>query len=250
MNGARAAFDRRAETGPFDIVGDVHGCDDELGELADELGYDTATLAHPGGRRLVFVGDLVNRGPKTVPVLRRVMPAVAAGHALAVAGNHDAMLARWLAGGSGEENAGLRKSIDELESESAAFRQEVRVFLDALPDYCWLDGGRLVVAHAGIAEAMLGQDSATIRNFTVEGRTGGDWAADYQGAAAIAYGHTPSELAEWFNNTICLDTGCVAGGRLTALRWPERTLVSVKAKAVYSKPSRPFLKPRALRAGE
>jgi protein phosphatase len=250
MNKARAPYDRRSETGPFDVVGDVHGCADELDELLAALGYDRARLTHDAGRRLVFVGDLVNRGPKTREVLRLVMPAVADGRVFAVAGNHDDMLARWLAGARVEETAGLRKSITQLAGETDAFRREVQDFLDALPDYCWLDGGRLVVAHAGMEEAMIGQDSAAIRDFAVQGKTGGDWAADYQGAAAVVYGHTPSEAAEWFNNTICLDTGCVAGGRLTALRWPERELVSVKAAAVYSKPSRPFLKPRALRAAE
>lgn len=116
------------------------------------------------------------------------------------------------------------------------------------PDYCWLDEGRLVVVHAGIRSEMLGKDSAAMRDFTVMGQTQGDWAAGYEGVPAVVYGHTPSEIAEWFNNTICLDTGCVAGGRLTALRWPEREVVSVPAGAVYSKPSRPFLKPREERS--
>lgn len=245
MSQTRLPFDQRTETGPFDIVGDVHGCADELAALLLSLGYDAAELRHTEGRKLVFVGDLVNRGPRTVEVLRRVMPAVETGRAFAVAGNHDDMLMRWLAGRKVEETAGLRKSIAELSGEDAAFRKQVSGFLEALPDYCWLDGGRLVVAHAGIEGGMIGRDSAAIRDFTVQGKTEGDWAANYDGAAAIVYGHTPSEVAEWFNNTICLDTGCVAGGRLTALRWPERELVSVPAKAVYSKPSRPFLKPRA-----
>ena len=241
------SFDHRNENGPFDIVGDVHGCADELESLAATLGYDPAKLAHPLGRRLVFVGDLVNRGPKTVAVLRRVMPAVAEGRALAVKGNHDDMLARRLAGRAVEETAGLRKSLDELAREDEGFRRAVQHFLEALPDYCWLDGGRLVVAHAGIKAEMIGADSPAIRNFTVLGQTSGEWAANYAGSPAVVYGHTPSQIAEWFNNTLCLDTGCVAGGRLTALRWPERELVSVPAKAVYSRPSRPFLKPRAER---
>ncbi len=56
----------------------------------------------------------------------------------------------------------------------------------------------------------------------------------------VLYGHTPVPEPEWVNNTLCLDTGCVFGGRLTALRYPERELVSVPAARVYYEPARPF----------
>jgi len=85
---------RKDETGPFDILGDVHGCYDELCELIAQLGYtlenesgDPMTgprLSHPDGRKLVFVGDLVDRGPKTVEVLKLAMRNVAEGTAICV----------------------------------------------------------------------------------------------------------------------------------------------------------------------
>jgi protein phosphatase len=89
------------------------------------------------------------------------------------------------------------------------------------------------------------------RSFALHGETTGetdefglpvryDWAADYRGSAAVVYGHTPVPDAEWVNNTICVDTGCVFGGQLTALRWPERALVSVPAARVYYQPAKPF----------
>jgi protein phosphatase len=114
-----------------------------------------------------------------------------------------------------------------------------------------LDGGRLVVAHAGMKERYQGRASGRVRSFALYGETTGetnefglpvryDWAADYRGPAAVVYGHTPVPDAEWLNNTICVDTGCVFGGRLTALRWPEHALLSVPAARVYYQPAKPF----------
>jgi protein phosphatase len=66
------------------------------------------------------------------------------------------------------------------------------------------------------------------------------WAEDYRGHAQVVYGHTPVPEPVWLNRTICIDTGCVFGGRLTALRYPERELVSVAARKVYWEPARPI----------
>ena len=67
-----------------------------------------------------------------------------------------------------------------------------------------------------------------------------NWALDYRGAAAVIYGHTPVAEPEWVNNTLCIDTGCVFGGKLTALRWPEREIVSVPARETYAELRRGF----------
>ena len=115
-----------------------------------------------------------------------------------------------------------------------------------------LDGGRLVVAHAGLIERYQGRASGRVRSFCLYGDTTGEtdeyglpvrlpWARDYRGRAMVLYGHTPMPEAEWVNNTMCLDTGCVFGGRLTALRYPEREIVAVPAAEVYYEPARPFL---------
>ena len=124
-------------------------------------------------------------------------------------------------------------------------------FIDGLISHYVLDGGRLVVAHAGLIERYHGRASGRVREFCLYGQTTGEtdeyglpvrypWAQEYRGRAVVLYGHTPVPAAEWLNNTLCLDTGCVFGGRLTALNYPERTTVSVPAARVYHPPARPF----------
>jgi protein phosphatase len=242
----------------FDLVGDVHGCDDELVALLEALGHPPDPgLPAPAGRRLVFVGDLVDRGPATPAVLRRVMALVAAGRALAVAGNHDVRLAEALRGRPVEPGHGLEESLAQLAGETEAFRAGVIAFLESLPARLVLDDGRLVVAHAGLPEAFHTGDDPATRDLAIHGAYTGDfderampvrddWAARYGGAAAVVQGHTPVAEAEWFRGTICLDTGCVCGGRLTALRWPERELVAVPARRAWSGSARGVLPPRAV----
>lgn len=252
---------KRGETGPFDIIGDVHGCHDELVQLLGQLGYvlgigkDNAALSHPQGRRAVFVGDLIDRGPKNPQVLRLVMNAVASGAALCVAGNHDVKLSRKLRGKDVKVTHGLAESLAQLEPEPAEFKRDAGDFLDGLVSHYVFDGGRLVVAHAGLKEEMQGRGSGAVRAFCMYGETTGEtdefglpvrynWAEDYRGKAMVVYGHTPVPEADWLNNTICIDTGCVFGGKLTALRYPERELISVPAARMYYEPMRPLVPAR------
>jgi polynucleotide kinase-phosphatase len=251
--------DRRDETGPFDVIGDVHGCRAELETLLQQLGYVLARdadgrpvdAAHPEGRKAVFVGDLVDRGPDSPGVLRLVMGMVAAGTAICVPGNHEQKLARKLNGRTVQLTHGLPETLVQLAAEPPAFTDQVRTFIDGLVSHYVLDEGRLVVAHAGLKEAYQGRASGRVRSFALYGETTGEtdeyglpvrypWARDYRGAAAVVYGHTPTPKPEWINNTICLDTGCVFGGSLTALRWPSRELVSVPAAREYYAPIRPL----------
>lgn len=263
------------EHGPFDIIGDVHGCFDELVELLGKLGYEVAAdvtrltfppspaengadsrplLRHPEGRKLVFVGDLVDRGPKIPQVLKLVMNAVAGDAALCVPGNHDVKLMRKLRGRDVQITHGLAESLAQLANETEEFRQHVAEFIDDMVSHYVLDDGKLVVAHAGMKEAMQGRGSGAVREFALFGETTGEtdefglpvrynWAAEYRGAAMVVYGHTPVPEPEWLNRTINIDTGCVFGGKLTALRYPEKELVSVPAKQTYAKPRKPFLPP-------
>jgi protein phosphatase len=247
--------DRRHEHGPFDVIGDVHGCGDELDALLDTLGYlpgEDGVRRHPEGRKAVFVGDLVDRGPRIVHVLHTVMAMVEAGSALAVPGNHDIKLVKALRGRDVRITHGLDRSLAELEAETPELRTRVAEFLDKLVSHYVLDGGALVVAHAGLKEELQGRGSGAVREFALYGETTGEtdefglpvrynWAAEYRGKAAVVYGHTPVPEPEWLNRTINIDTGCVFGGRLTALRWPERELVSVPAAHTYAEPARPFL---------
>jgi protein phosphatase len=253
--------DRRHEAGPFDIIGDVHGCADELIELMGRLGYRVAlegegeerraVVATPPGRRAMFVGDLVDRGPRSPDVLRIVMDMCAGGQALAVPGNHDVKLLRWLNGRNVKLTHGIDRTIAQLECEPPSFKTRVKAFVDGLVSHAWLEGGRLAVAHAGIKEEMIGRASGSVREFCLYGETSGEtdefglpvrfnWAAEYRGTTTVVYGHTPVPEAEWLNNTLCVDTGCCFGGKLTALRWPEKEIVSVPAREVYAEPIRPF----------
>ena len=249
--------DRRSDAGPFDIIGDVHGCAEELRDLLRALGYAVegegaaVSVTPPAGRRLVFVGDLVDRGPATPEVLRIVMAAAATGNAYVVQGNHDRKLARWMAGRQVKTDHGLQESIDQLSSEPPGFVAEARAFLDGLRSHYWLDGGRLAVAHAGLKEEMVGRGSPAVRDFALFGETSGetdefgmpvrlDWAAAYRGKTSIVFGHTPVLAAEWTNNTLCIDTGCVFGGKLSALRWPEKEVIDVPARRVHCEPARPL----------
>ncbi|MFE7231858.1 polynucleotide kinase-phosphatase [Streptomyces sp. NPDC057596] len=236
-------------TGPFDIIGDIHGCSAELEALLAKLGY--ADGAHPEGRTAVFVGDLVDRGPDSPGVLRRVMSMVEAGDALCVPGNHENKYGRHLKGRKVQPTHGLAETIAQMEEESEEFKARVREFIDGLVSHYVLDEGRLVVSHAGLPEKYHGRTSGRVRSHALYGDTTGEtdefglpvrypWAEDYRGRAAVVYGHTPVPEATWLNNTICLDTGAVFGGKLTALRWPERELVDVPAERVWYEPARPL----------
>ena len=249
---------RKHDHGPFDIIGDVHGCFDELHSLLTELGYTisssngTIDARHPEGRKAVFLGDLVDRGPKVPEVLKLVMSMSAAGTALAVPGNHDSKLMRKLRGRDVQITHGLAESLQQLENEPPEFKDQVADFVDSLVSHYVLDDGRLVVAHAGLKEELQGRGSGKVRDFALYGETTGEtdefglpvrynWAAEYRGRAVVVYGHTPVPEPEWLNGTICIDTGCVFGGKLTALRYPEKELVSVPALRTYYESSKPFL---------
>ncbi len=260
--------DRREERGPFDIIGDLHGCADELEELLEKLGYRLAPCEqadplwgdhyyrHPEGRKVIFLGDLVDRGPRILDCVRIVRNMVHQGTALCVPGNHDMKLLRKLKGRNVQITHGLEASlaeIDPLPSETRdSFTRALTEFLDSLISHFVLDDGRLVVAHAGMKEEMQGRGSGRVREFALYGETTGEtdqfglpvryqWAREYRGSATVVYGHTPVAQPEWLNRTINIDTGCVFGGALTALRYPERELVSVPAKATYCETTRPFL---------
>ena len=254
---------RRGEHGPFDIIGDIHGCLDELVALLHTLGYSVELqtdgsvgpeyqITPPAGRKLIFLGDLVDRGPDTPGVLRLVMSAVASGAALCVPGNHEQKLVRALQGRNVQVTHGLAESLGQLSEQPAGFTERVVTFLDGLISHYVLDDGRLVVAHAGLRPEMQGRASGRVRDFALYGETTGEtdefglpvrynWAAEYRGRATVVYGHTPVHEPSWVNGTINIDTGCVFGGRLTALRYPEKELVSVAAARTYYEPARPFL---------
>ena len=251
------------EHGPFDIIGDIHGCFDELRLLLQKLGYEITEVngdsavkqfetKHAEGRKVVFLGDLVDRGPRIPEVLRLAMSMVERGEALCVPGNHDIKLMRKLNGKDVRITHGLAESLEQLDREPPEFKEQVATFVDKLVSHYVLDDGRLVVAHAGLKEDLQGRGSGKVRDFALFGETTGEtdefglpvrynWAAEYRGKAVVVYGHTPVPEPEWLNRTICIDTGCVFGGKLTALRYPEKELISVSALQTYYEPAKPFL---------
>lgn len=250
----------KTETGPFDLIGDVHGCYEELVGLLGQLGYELKTdksklssfkVIHPEGRRVIFVGDLVDRGPDSTGVLKLVMDMVEDGVAYCVTGNHDDKFKRHLMGRKVKVAHGLEVTLAQMEEETEEFADQVKRFLQRLPDHMVLDQGALTVAHAGLREVMQGRQSGAVRSFCLYGETTGEsdefglpvrhnWAGEYQGRSMVVYGHTPVPEAIWQNQTINIDTGCVFGGALTALRFPEREIVSVPAARIYSEPKRPL----------
>ncbi|MCC6192449.1 MAG: AAA family ATPase [Anaerolineales bacterium] len=250
--------DLRADYGPFDIIGDVHGCLAELDEMLDRLGYRVAPerASHPARRRAIFAGDLADRGPDPVGVLRLVMGMAAAGQSLVVPGNHDDKLRRALSGRAVSLNHGLAETLAQITAQPAEFAEQTRAFLAGLPSHYVLAGGRLVVAHAGLPESMHNRLSRQVRDFALYGLTTGEvdqyglpvrlpWARDYQGQALVVYGHTPVAAPERLNHTLNIDTGCVFGGALSAYRFPEDELTSVRARWTYAASKRPFLPPAA-----
>jgi protein phosphatase len=271
--------DKRGEHGPFDIIGDIHGCCAELEALLHQLGYTKpgepgasatgvmaatgamqspeAVYIHSAGRKAIFVGDLVDRGPRILDTVRLVRNMVAAGSAFCVPGNHDMKLMRKLRGKDVQISHGLAQSLAEIDALPVEVREplckELVTFLDGLVSHYVFDDGKLVVAHAGMKAEMQGRGSGKVRDFALYGETTGEtdefglpvrhnWAAEYRGSAMVVYGHTPVPEPEWLNRTVNIDTGCVFGGKLTALRYPEKEFVSVPAARTYCEPARPFLK--------
>ncbi|MGO8899634.1 MAG: polynucleotide kinase-phosphatase [Isosphaeraceae bacterium] len=262
--------DKQDEHGPFDIIGDVHGCGEELEALLARLGYVEArldcdnplwggrTFVHPEGRRAVFLGDLVDRGPRILQAVRLVRNMVVHSSALCVPGNHDLKLVRKLRGKNVQITHGLAESLAEIDAMPVEVRgtfcTDLADFLDGLVSHYVLDDGKLVAAPAGMKEEMQGRGSGKVRDFALYGETTGetdefglpvrfDWASEYRGQAVVVYGHTPVPEPDWLNRTVNIDTGCVFGGKLTALRYPEKEFVSVPAARTYCEPARPFLPP-------
>lgn len=249
----------RSDTGPFDLIGDVHGCAGELEQLLERLGYHVEhdgpeghrayELTHPEGRKPILLGDLVDRGPRSPDVLRLAMHVVETGRGFCVVGNHDDKFRRWLAGHAVTLSHGIERTIEQFSRQAPDFRAAVSDFLHALPDHLILDEGRLVVAHAGLKAHMHGERSKSVRQFAMFGESTGerdrhglpiraDWARSYSGAATVVHGHVADRRVREKNNVVCIDTGCCFGGHLTAMRWPERELVQVPAQKTW------FISPR------
>lgn len=238
----------------YDIIGDVHGCMYELQLLFEKLGYKQKKngFVSPDDRIAVFVGDLVDRGRSSVTVLNLVKDMVRRGLALAVRGNHDDKLMRWAQGRNVTLSHGLKKTVWQVE-KAGMKRQEVVDFIGNIPYFQLLDDNKLVVTHGAwkdnymdmspfskkcrtwclfMPNKGLGSDGYPIRI---------DWASERvltEKSPIIVYGHQPYKEVREKNKTYGIDTGCVFGNKLTALRYPEMEFVQVDAQETYAQAGR------------
>jgi bis(5'-nucleosyl)-tetraphosphatase (symmetrical) len=234
----------------YDIISDIHGCYDEMTALIEKIGYTikNGLPVHDEGRVLVFAGDLTDRGPKSIEVIRFVAGAYEQGAVRYVPGNHCNKLYRYLKGNPVKVMHGLETTAAELKALSEEERRKVseqfmRLY-EAAPLYDILHNEELVVAHAGIKADDIGKNTRRVKDFVLYGDVTGetypdgrpvrrDWAAAYNGTAWVVYGHTPVKEPRIKNRTINIDTGCVFGNELTAFRFPELETVSVLSSMPY-----------------
>lgn len=232
----------------FDIIGDVHGCIEELQELIFKLGYEQKHGKYfpPSNRKLVFLGDITDRGPNSMAVIELVYQLVAEQKiAYYIPGNHCNKLYRYFLGNNVQQKHGLETTVAEwqcLQQQRQSNIKEKFMFLyDTAPLYLHFKEEQLIIAHAGIKESLIGTTASRVQSFVLYGDTTGktdqqgrpirrDWAKEYQGKAWVIYGHTPVLEPRIVHRTINIDTGCVFGNKLTALQFPEQTFVSVLSK--------------------
>ncbi|MFD2443211.1 bis(5'-nucleosyl)-tetraphosphatase PrpE [Bacillus sp. CGMCC 1.16607] len=234
----------------IDIIGDIHGCFQEFEALTQKLGYHWKENipVHPENRKLAFVGDLTDRGPMSLKVIEVVWDLVMTGHAHYSPGNHCNKLYRYFQGNKVQISHGLETTVAEFEvlnsGDQKVIRNKFVELYEKAPLYQVLDEGKLVIAHAGIREDYIGKSHSGVKTFVLYGDITGeknpdgspirrDWAKHYKGKSLIVYGHTPVEEVRWIGNTANIDTGAVFGGKLTALRYPEKEVVSVPSSMPY-----------------
>ncbi|MBP0724607.1 bis(5'-nucleosyl)-tetraphosphatase PrpE [Bacillus sp. RG28] len=236
----------------YHIIGDIHGCFQEFVNLTKLLGFEWKNQIpmHPNGDRLVFVGDLTDRGKNSLAVIDVVYELVIRKKiAYYAPGNHCNKLYRYFIGRNVQIKHGLETTVAELDALSSKqynhYKEKFIKLYEGSPLYHMLDQRKLIVCHAGIKEEMIGKTSNSVKTFVLYGDITGevlpngmpvrrDWAKEYTGESIIVYGHTPILEPRVINKTYNIDTGAVFGGHLTALSYPSLTFTKVKS-------SMPFL---------
>ncbi len=216
------------------IVGDVHGCREELEDLLSQADFEP-------GDELVFVGDLVAKGPDSQGVLQMARRL----GAKAVRGNHDQRCLRWW-----EAQGGKKRSPTLREDHQAVVEQL------GTPDWEWLSKTPLwlelpdydaIVVHGGLLPGVRLEDQdpsdlMNMRSIRADGTAskrvdeGEPWASSWPGPTLAVFGHDAIRGLQRHPHAFGLDTGCVYGGWLTGLWLPDRDLVSVPARGTYANP--------------
>ena len=206
------------------VIGDLHGCYDELLDLLDKVSFGSED-------RLICVGDLITKGPKNREVLDRFMsdPQFAA-----VIGNHDlALRRRW----NGEKFK-LKPSQKPTHKELKKDKERYVPFLNQLP--FTIDLGTHLVVHAGLRPGVelysqTTEDMTELRSLGEDraSRKGPPWYEAYDGEKIVLFGHWPAAEPRRGKKAIGLDTGCVYGGQLTAYIVETGEVTSVPARQVY-----------------
>lgn len=234
----------------IDIIGDIHGCFHEFEALTKKLGYDwtSGIPVHPENRQLSFVGDLTDRGPNSLSVIKVVYQLMKANKAFYSPGNHCNKLYRFFLGNKVQVTHGLETTVAEYEALTVEKQEEIKkMFIwlyESSPLYQVLDNGKLVVAHAGIRQDYIGKTGNAVKTFVLYGDITGkknpdgtperrDWAKHYNGKALIVYGHTPIKEPKRTKKTINIDTGAVFGNKLTAYRYPDDEIISIESSLPY-----------------
>lgn len=242
----------------IDLIGDIHGCYDEFIELLGKLGYlenQEGYYVHPDGRKILSLGDVMSRGPRSIDTLQFFHKHVEAGLAYMIDSNHGWKIARWLDGrqvtlAHGDEKVEAEFEIFEKQAGKDAVdllkKQVKEMLLEAKSHYIIQKNGVnvAVAVHAGIKDYYIGKQSPRISDFCRYGDTDGldengkplrkDWTLNHKSSELILWGHDPKPQPLQINHTLNIDQGVVFGGRLTAIRYPEMDLVSVKAKQDYA----------------
>lgn len=234
----------------YTIIGDIHGCFDEFKSLTITLGYtwETGIPLHPN-KQIVFIGDITDRGPASLQMIEIVWELVVNKNiAYYSPGNHCNKLYRYFLGRNVQITHGLETTVAEYQSLSKqkqhTIKQKMIELYETSPLYHILDNGKLITCHAGIQEEFVGHYHRTVEKFVLYGDITGeknvdgtpvrkDWASLYSGDKFIVYGHTPVHEPRILHNAFNIDTGCVFGGRLTALNYPELTVTQVQSNMPY-----------------
>lgn len=241
----------------FDIIGDVHGCSVEYYEMLRTLGYSIGDwdnprrITHPEYRIPIMVGDYVDRGPYSGEVLHSVMLNIFEELMYGVLGNHDKKLLSYWLGNNPQQSKEFQETLESISLQEQlynfSFKRNYLGLLNELPYLILLDGGKVKVVHGGWSKRLESpdvkkKDAQYVALYGIP--TGGmdeqgfpvrsNWQKNYNEEALIVHGHTPSHEIVIENKVWNIDTGCVFGGYLTALRYPEMEVVQIEAFKEYS----------------